>query len=128
MHRLLLVLLCGWGMAAQAGLPELVAAAKPAVVAVGTFDPLASPRFNFRGTGFVVTDGRTLVTNAHVVPEETAAQGQLVLLVGGKVSGSVTGTTKRKQLPSPGRLCTSIWPFISCTRRRAMLRPSPVPP
>ena len=86
--RLILVLLCVLGLSARAGLPELVAAAKPAVVAVGTFDPLASPRFNFRGTGFVVTDGRTLMTNAHVVPEETAAQGQLVLLVGGKRGGT----------------------------------------
>ena len=85
---LLLLLLALFGLPARAGLPELVAAAKPAVVAVGTYDPLASPRFAFRGTGFVVTDGRTLVTNAHVVPEETAALRQLVLLVSSKRAGS----------------------------------------
>ena len=89
----------GWlaGAAAQAGLPEVVAAAKPAVVAVGIYNPLASPRFAFRGTGFVVGDGRTLVTNAHVLPDETAAQAQLVLLFAGQRSaGQDTALETRK--------------------------------
>lgn len=81
--RLIVALLCTLGLAAQAGLPELVAANKPAVMAVGTYNPLASPRFAFRGTGFVVGDGRTLVTNAHVVPEQIAEQQQLALQIGG---------------------------------------------
>ena len=97
---LLLLLLALFGLPARAGLPELVAAAKPAVVAVGTYDPLASPRFAFRGTGFVVTDGRTLVTNAHVVPEETAALGQLVLLVSSKRGAGSPGPGPG---PSPGQ-------------------------
>lgn len=67
--------------AAQAGLPETVAAVKPSVVAVGTWDPVASPRFTFRGTGFVVGDGQTLVTNAHVLPEVIADQ-KLAIQVG----------------------------------------------
>jgi S1-C subfamily serine protease len=52
---------------AQARLVELVAASKPAVVAVGIYNATASPRFTMRGTGFVVGDGRQVVTNAHVI-------------------------------------------------------------
>lgn len=58
---------------AHAGLPELVRAAKPGVVLVGTYSETDSPRFQFRGTGFVVGDGRQVVTNAHVLPEPGAA-------------------------------------------------------
>jgi S1-C subfamily serine protease len=58
---------------AQAGLVELVAASKPAVVVVGTFNATASPRFTLRGTGFVVGDGSLVVTNAHVIGEPTEA-------------------------------------------------------
>jgi S1-C subfamily serine protease len=68
---------------AHAGLPEVVAAARPSVVAVGVFDPLTSPRFTFRGTGFVVGDGRLLATNAHVLPDDPAALSKLVLQVAG---------------------------------------------
>ena len=72
----------------QAGLPEVVAALKPSVVAVGTYDALANPRFNFRGTGFIVGDGRLLATNAHVLPEETAQRQRLVLQIAGNRNAS----------------------------------------
>ena len=72
----------------QAGLPEVVAALKPSVVAVGTYDALANPRFNFRGTGFIVGDGRMLATNAHVLPEETALRQRLVLQIAGNRNAS----------------------------------------
>lgn len=49
-------------------LPSLVARAKPSVLLVGTFGALDSPRFGFRGTGFVVGDGNLAVTGAHVLP------------------------------------------------------------
>lgn len=64
-----LALAACWPLAGRAGLPEVVAAAKPSVVAVGLYSALSSPRFVFRGTGFVVGDGLTLVTNAHVLPD-----------------------------------------------------------
>ena len=54
---------------ARAGLEELIVKAKPSVVAVGTFNPTANPRFGFRGTGFVVGAGNLVVTNAHVLPD-----------------------------------------------------------
>ena len=57
----------GWA-SAQSRLAELVRANKPSIVAVGLFNATANPRFGFRGTGFVVGDGQTVVTNAHVIP------------------------------------------------------------
>lgn len=41
---------------------------KPSIVAVGTFERLRSPEFQFRGTGFAVGDGTLIATNNHVVP------------------------------------------------------------
>ncbi|WP_374661270.1 trypsin-like peptidase domain-containing protein [Inhella sp.] len=52
-----------------ASLPELVQAAKPAVVLVGTHAETDSPRFQFRGSGFVIGDGLSVVTAAHVLPD-----------------------------------------------------------
>ena len=67
--------------AARAGLVEVVAAAKPSIVAVGTFSALANPRFAFRGTGFAVRGGNLVVTNAHVLPpvETSGPDGRLVV-------------------------------------------------
>jgi len=51
---------------------DLVAAVpyiRSAVVAVGTYQPRRNPAFRFLGTGFAVGDGRSIATNAHVVPE-----------------------------------------------------------
>lgn len=59
------------GMSASPSLPELVKRSKPSVVLVGTFLETDTPRFQFRGTGFVVGDGLSIVTNAHVLPEAT---------------------------------------------------------
>lgn len=52
-----------------ANLVELIAKSKPSVVIVGVHSPTETPRFNLRGTGFVVGDGQYVVTNAHVLPE-----------------------------------------------------------
>jgi len=61
----------GWvvGLDARAGLVDVIASVKRSVAAVGTFSTLENPRFGFRGSGFVVGDGNSLVTNAHVLPE-----------------------------------------------------------
>jgi S1-C subfamily serine protease len=53
---------------ASAALPETVQRVKPSVLAIGTFQRTRNPAFQFRGTGFVVGDGRLVVTNAHVLP------------------------------------------------------------
>lgn len=54
---------------ARADLPALVVATRPSVLPVGIYDPLGSPRFGFRGSGFVVGDGSLVITNAHVLPD-----------------------------------------------------------
>ncbi len=57
--------------AASSAQSENVAAiekVKPSIVAVGTFERLRNPEFQFRGTGFAVGDGSLIATNEHVVP------------------------------------------------------------
>jgi S1-C subfamily serine protease len=55
--------------AEAAELPRTVAAVKGSVVGVGTYLKTRSPSTVFNGTGFVVDDGLSVITNAHVVPE-----------------------------------------------------------
>ncbi len=86
------ILLIGLWMVgdARANLVELISRSKPAVVIVGTFSPTDSPRFNLRGTGFVVANGNTVVTNAHVLPDapsSTTVLRQLVVQVPGRPGG-----------------------------------------
>lgn len=64
------VLACSAGVAPAEPLPDLVARTKRSVVLVGSYGLLDNPRFGFRGTGFVVADGRHIITNAHVLPSE----------------------------------------------------------
>jgi hypothetical protein len=58
----------GIALPVRADLRQLVAQAKPSVLPIGTYAATDSPRFGFRGTGFVVGDGNQLVTNFHVLP------------------------------------------------------------
>jgi len=55
--------------AGAATLPETVSAVKPSIVGVGTHLQTRSPAVTFTGTGFVIGDGLSIITNAHVVPE-----------------------------------------------------------
>lgn len=64
-----------------ANLPDLIDRAKPSVVLVGSYSELDSPRFSFRGTGFVVADGRSVITNAHVVLDASEPATRRVLMV-----------------------------------------------
>lgn len=65
---LLMALSLPAGPARAQALPDLVERAKPAILLVGSYGELDSPRFGFRGTGFVVGDGRQALTAAHVLP------------------------------------------------------------
>jgi len=73
MRRRLLALLAGAALAAGAAaagdLARTIAQVKPSVLGVGTFEQTRSPAIVFNGTGFVVGDGLSVITNAHVVPE-----------------------------------------------------------
>jgi len=55
---------------AEEPLPATLARIKPSIVAIGTFLPSRNPRGIFLGTGFAVSNGRLIVTNAHVIPEK----------------------------------------------------------
>jgi serine protease Do len=81
---------------ALARVPEIVAAARPSVLPIGRFDPLASPRFAFRGSAFVVGDGRQVVTCDHVVP-----------------AGELPGWVLQRPLPGGG----SEWRKLNLTAR-----------
>lgn len=63
---LLLFLLTPWGV--KADLPDTLEAVTPSIVAIGTYQRLRQPQWRFSGTGFVVADGRHVITNHHVLP------------------------------------------------------------
>ncbi|MDC8786185.1 S1 family peptidase [Roseateles koreensis] len=50
-------------------LPALIRNARPSVLLIGTYGETDSPRFLFRGTGFVVAPNNLAITNAHVLPD-----------------------------------------------------------
>ena len=66
---------------ARADLPGVIAAAKPSVLPVGTFNATDNPRFGFRGTGFAVGDGSLVVTNFHVLPPAAEADSGPAMVV-----------------------------------------------
>lgn len=62
-------LLLECGSAGANELADTVAKVKPSIVGIGTYQHTRTPPAVFRGTGFVVTDGLHVLTNAHVLPE-----------------------------------------------------------
>jgi S1-C subfamily serine protease len=66
---------------AGAGLPETLKQVKRSVVAVGTYQATGRPPAKFRGTGFVVGDGRHIITNEHVLPRKIDAKRRETLAV-----------------------------------------------
>jgi len=73
-----------WAEASARDLADTVAAIKPSIVGVGTYQPTRRPPLSLRGTGFVVADGRHALTNLHVIPKDidTAQQESLAIFVG----------------------------------------------
>lgn len=65
-------------------LPATVARIKPSVVGVGTLLKTRQPATVFVGTGFVVGDGLSVITNAHVIPDklDVARMEELGIVVG----------------------------------------------
>ncbi len=59
--------ICAIAAAQPSASEEIIARIKPSIVAVGTYQASRTPPFRFRGTGFAVGDGQTIVTNAHVL-------------------------------------------------------------
>src|SRR6476659_91451 len=75
-------------LAAASEIVDTITRIKPSIVAVGTFERGRSPAFQFRGTGFAVGNGTTIVTNAHVLPSLTdvAHRESLAILAPGSTS------------------------------------------
>lgn len=69
--------------ATAADLTQTIDRVKPSVVAIGTYLKLRNPSIQFFGTGFVVADGRHIITNAHIVdkPLEVDKNETRVVLV-----------------------------------------------
>ena len=70
---------------AMADIVELLPRVKPSIAGIGSVHPLRSPRMRLMGTGFVVADGRHVITNAHVPPatlEEDKGETLAVFLRG----------------------------------------------
>ena len=82
-----MIILSACSVPARADLVQTISRVKPAVVAIGTALPTRNPTHVFRGTGFVVEDGHTVVTNAHVVPRVTEMAPREVLVVLAEVDG-----------------------------------------
>lgn len=64
------------GFAHESALADRLLSVKPSIVAIGTYMPTRNPRAVILGTGFVVKDGKTIATNAHVV-ESTLDEAHL---------------------------------------------------
>ena len=56
-----------------AALPDTIDHTLPSIVGVGTVQKTRRPPAKLAGTGFVVGDGRHVITNAHVIPEKIDA-------------------------------------------------------
>lgn len=71
-------------MPAYADLVQTLTKVKPAIVGVGTLLPTRNPSRIFTGTGFVVGDGLSVVTNEHVLPPllDEAKKERLVVYSG----------------------------------------------
>jgi len=64
-----LLLMMSFRPVVAASLEDVIAITKKSVVAVGTYMPRRAPKGVFRGTGFVIGNGKLIVTNAHVLPD-----------------------------------------------------------
>ncbi|MGB5605095.1 MAG: serine protease, partial [Gammaproteobacteria bacterium] len=68
----------------HADLPDTIERIQPSIVGIGTVQKTRRPPGKLVGTGFVVGDGRHVITNAHVIPKaiDTAKLEYLVVFAG----------------------------------------------
>ena len=78
------LILIAVSMPVGADLVQTLAKVRPSIVGVGTVLPTRNPARIFAGTGFVVGDGLTVVTNVHVLPPllDEAQKERLVVYSG----------------------------------------------
>lgn len=70
-------------------LPATIDRIRGSIVAVGTVKGLKKPQTRFTGTGFVVGNGRQIITNLHVLPKifDSAKKEHLAIFTGRGKSG-----------------------------------------
>lgn len=68
-------------MLQAADLADTVEKIKRSIVAVGTLEPARQPPAQFLATGFVVGQGRRVITNAHGLPDSLDPQGKETLAI-----------------------------------------------
>ncbi|MBS38792.1 MAG: serine protease, partial [Thiotrichales bacterium] len=72
------------GVASANSLPDTIDKVRPSIVAVGTHQPTRRPSSVFLATGFVVANGRYVITNAHVLPRTLDTERREILVVGNR--------------------------------------------
>ena len=87
--RTALTLLLSYAMLSvvyAASLPDVIDLVRPSVVGIGTIYPVRQPNrktdpVTYLGTGFVVGNGRQVVTNAHVIPDQLDLDNKQTLAI-----------------------------------------------
>ncbi|HEY9149552.1 MAG: serine protease [Gammaproteobacteria bacterium] len=79
-----------------ADLADTLEGVKPGIVAVGTLQATRQPPAVLLGTGFVVADGRHVITNAHVLPARLDSEHQesLAVFTGSGAQGAARQATR----------------------------------
>ena len=101
--------------AAAAQLPDTLEKVKPAIVGIGTYQQARSPRTRFLGTGFVVADGRHVITNEHVIPELIDTQKREFIAV---IIAGPRGRRMRRRANTLPPTRRAIWPCCGSTAIR----------
>ena len=90
-----------------ASLPDVIDSVRPSIVAIGTLYPPRQPNMkgdpvSYRATGFVVGNGRQVVTNAHAIPETLDVENNERLAIfagrGAKAEGRVARLIRRDDI------------------------------
>jgi serine protease Do len=87
----------GWAQSDNVSAIEHV---KPSIVAVGSFERLRNPEFEFRGTGFAVGDGSLIATNEHVVSAVLDSGHEERLAIAVRLSGSTAQIRSARKVAS----------------------------
>jgi len=80
----MIFILFSFSSPSRADLPDTIEKIKPSIVGVGTYEATRTQQLILGGTGFVVADGRHIVTNNHVVskPLNSGKKERYVVFVG----------------------------------------------
>ena len=62
-------------------LSKTISRIKPSVVAIGTFQKTRNPQYVFKGTGFIVGNGKQVITNSHLIPSKLDHKNREILAV-----------------------------------------------